>query len=77
MSGRRSGKRSAARRPVAAPLDLIHTNNSPKPVSMRVSASLENENGLSLWQIRQAMEVLQGPIGFLIHQRRCDVAKST
>lgn len=77
MSGRTAGKRSAARPAAGDALNLIHTNNSPKPASMRVSASLENQNGLSFWQIRQALEVLHGPIGFLIQQRRCDEPKST
>lgn len=51
------------------PVALIHTNNSPKPASMRVSARLERSEGLSFWEIRQAMEVLSGPIGWLMASR--------
>lgn len=61
---------------VAGALNLIHTNNSPNPVSTRVSARLESSEGLSMRQVLDAQNVIAGPIGFLI-ARRADDAKST
>lgn len=67
---RGSGKRALhAPTTQAGPLDLIHTNNSPKPVSMRVSGglSLENLEGKSM---RPWMQIMAGPVGHLLLRRR-------
>jgi hypothetical protein len=51
------------------PLNLIHTNNSPNPVSMRVSGRLTLENipagDLSFW-----LDFMSGPVGQLLLKRR-------
>lgn len=51
------------------PLTLIHTNNSPNPVSMRVSGRLTLENipagDLSFW-----LDFMSGPVGQLLLKRR-------
>ena len=50
-------------------LNLIHTNNSPNPVSMRVSGRLTLENipagDLSFW-----LDFMSGPVGQLLLKRR-------
>lgn len=53
------------------PLTLIHTNNSPNPVSMRVSSRLTIENldsaAFLSWQV-----FMGGPLGHLLLKRRAD-----
>lgn len=49
-------------------LDLIHTNNSPKPVSMRVSGGLSIEN-LEGKSMRPWTNVMAGPLGYLLIRR--------
>lgn len=55
----------------AAPLNLIHRNKVPNPVSMRVSARFEDPAGLPL-------EVLTAPcpLSFLMGWRAANGAKS-
>lgn len=52
----------------AGSLDLIHTNNSPKPVSMRVSGGLSIEK-LREVSMRPWRKVLAGPLGYLLIRR--------
>ena len=63
-----------ARQSGGAAQTLIHTNNSPKRASMRVSVSLESATGVSFWAIWQAQELLRGPIGFLMASRAAPAA---
>ena len=59
------------------PLNLIHTNNSPNPVSMRVSGRLTMEN-LTPISLDSWLDFLAGPVGGLLLKRRAaDGAKST
>ena len=59
------------------PLNLIHRNNSPKPVSMRVSGRLTMEN-LTPIALDSWLDFLAGPVGGLLLKRRAaDGAKST
>ena len=59
------------------PLNLIHRNNSPKPVSMRVSGRLTMEN-LTPVALHSWLDFLAGPVGGLLLKRRAaDGAKST
>ena len=58
-------------------LNLIHTNNSPNPVSMRVSGRLTLEN-LTPISLDSWLDFLAGPVGGLLLKRRAaDGAKST
>ena len=58
-------------------LNLIHRNNSPKPVSMRVSGRLTMEN-LTPVALHSWLDFLAGPVGGLLLKRRAaDGAKST
>ena len=58
-------------------LNLIHRNNSPKPVSMRVSGRLTMEN-LTPVALDSWLDFLAGPVGGLLLKRRAaDGAKST
>lgn len=56
---------------LAEPQTLIHTNNSPNPVSMRVSSRLTLENldpvAFLSWQV-----FMGGPLGHLLLKRRAD-----
>jgi hypothetical protein len=56
-------------KPKTAPLYLIHTNNSPNPVSMRVPAVFEADSGLSFVRRKEVLGVMVGPLGFLIYRR--------
>lgn len=58
----------SAGRAMPRPLDLIHTNNSPKPVSMRVSGGLSIEK-LREVSMRPWRKVLAGPLGYLLIRR--------
>lgn len=63
------GKRALHAPPTqAGSLDLIHTNNSPKPVSMRVSGGLPIEK-LREVSMRPWRKVLAGPLGYLLIRR--------
>lgn len=79
MSARKQrADRQAERRPHAAPapLNLIHTNNSPNPINMRVPEGLHQDAGPS---IRQVVELVSGrlfPLEFLLVKRGAN-AKST
>jgi hypothetical protein len=53
------------------PLTLIHTNNSPKPVSMRVPARLTLEN-LTPRDLDTWLDFLGSPVGYLLLKRRAD-----
>lgn len=55
--------------PLAAPLNLIHTNNSPKPVSMRVSGGSSLENW-SRSELDSLLDFLASPVGSLLLKRR-------
>lgn len=54
-----------------SPLNLIHTNNSPNPVSMRVPRQLTLENltpkDMDIW-----LDFLASPVGHLLLKRRVD-----
>jgi len=54
----------------AAPLALIHTNNSPKPVFMRLPEGFALVFGVGNHPTHAA--VLSGPIGQLLTRRRAD-----
>lgn len=56
--------------------DLIHTNNSPNPASMRVPGRLVLQN-LQVSDIQKWLDFLAGPVGGLYLERRRDAAKST
>ena len=65
-SGRVSDTFRGAR---SGPLNLIHTNNSPNPVSMRVSGRLTLEN-LTPVSLDSWLDFLAGPVGGLLLKRR-------
>ena len=65
-SGRVSDTFRGAR---SGPLNLIHTNNSPNPVSMRVSGRLTLEN-LTPVCLDSWLDFLAGPLGQLLLERR-------
>lgn len=56
---------------LAEPLALIHTNNSPNPVSMRVSGRLTLEN-LTPRELDTWLDFLASPVGHLLLKRRAD-----
>ena len=64
--GRVSGTVRGAR---GRPLNLIHTNNSPNPVSMRVSRRLTLEN-ITPHSLDSWLDFLAGPVGQLLLRRR-------
>jgi len=77
-AGKQRADRQAERRTHAAPapLNLIHTNNSPNPTAMRVPGRLDQDAGPS---IRQVVELVSGrlfPLEFLLVKRGTN-AKST
>lgn len=75
--GGQAERRTASGDGVAHPLNLIHRNNSPKPVSMRVSGRLTMEN-LTPVALDSWLDFLAGPVGGLLLKRRAaDGAKST
>ena len=55
-------------------LTLIHTNNSPNPVSMRVSGRFTLEN-LTPVALDSWLDFLAGPVGQLLLKRRAANAK--
>ena len=75
--GGQAERRTASGGGVAQSLNLIHTNNSPNPVSMRVSGRLTLEN-LTPISLDSWLDFLAGPVGGLLLKRRAaDGAKST
>lgn len=68
MRARRLGPEARASRPQDAPLNLIHRNKSPNPVSTRVSGRFEFPGGLPL---KTASEVANMPpaVAFLVLRR--------
>lgn len=63
------------------PLNLIHTNNSPNPISMRVSrafggAKVELQGQMEFSDLERWRDFFSGPLGTLILRRAFD-AKST
>lgn len=64
-------ERCRGRELVRGPLTLIHTNNSPKPVSMRVPARLTIEN-LTPSDLDTWLDFLVSPVGHLLLKRRAD-----
>jgi hypothetical protein len=54
-----------------APQTLIHTNNSPNPVSMRVSGRLTLEN-ITPREMDSWLDFLSTPVGHLLLKRRAD-----
>lgn len=75
--GGQAERRTASGDGVAQSLNLIHTNNSPNPVSMRVSGRLTMEN-LTPIALDSWLDFLAGPVGGLLLKRRAaDGAKST
>ncbi len=69
--GRVSGTVRGAR---GGSLNLIHTNNSPNPVSMRVSGRFDLEN-LTPVALDSWLDFLAGPVGQLLLKRRAANAK--
>lgn len=67
-AGRASGTCGGSR---SGPLNLIHTNNSPNPVSMRVSGRLTLEN-LTPVCLDSWLDFLAGPVGQLLLERRAN-----
>lgn len=71
MRGRRAaawGPLGGTRGGAEGPLILIHTNNSPKPVPMRVS-------GEGCMDVQQALDLVGGrlsPLAFVILRRAAD-----
>ena len=64
--GRASGTRGGAR---SGPLNLIHRNNSPNLMPMRVSGRLTLEN-LTPVCLDSWLDFLAGPLGQLLLKRR-------
>ena len=62
-------RRTASGGRVQRPLNLIHRNNSPEPVSMRVSGRLTLEN-LTPVALDSWLDFLAGPVGGLLLKRR-------
>ena len=70
MSGPERAQAERARPgPHERPLNLIHRNNSPNPVSMRVSGRLTLEN-LTPVSLDSWLDFLAGPVGGLLLKRR-------
>ena len=67
--GGQAERRTASGDGVAQPLNLIHRNNSPKPVSMRVSRRLTLEN-ITPQSLDSWLDFLAGPVGQLLLRRR-------
>lgn len=86
MSGRRRAPLRGALATTAGDgdsrsLNLIHTNNSPNPISMRVSrafggAKAESEGQMKFSDLERWREFFSGPLGTLILRRASD-ARST
>ena len=66
-----AGKRSAAPGGGRSPLDLIHRNKVPNPVSMRVTARFDAPEGLPLKTLGAPC-----PLSFLMGWRAAHGAKS-
>lgn len=65
-------------------LNLIHTNNSPKPASMRVTARFDFAEGVTIPQAqslidgwKKRLDFAAGPLADLMMGRAGDAAKST
>jgi hypothetical protein len=56
---------------LAGPQTLIHTNNSPNPVSMRVSGRFTLEN-LTPRELDTWLDFLASPVGHLLLKRRAN-----
>lgn len=67
--GGQAERRTPPGRGALAPLNLIHRNNSPEPVSMRVSGRLTLEN-LTPVALDSWLDFLAGPVGGLLLKRR-------
>lgn len=65
----------------AVPLDLIHTNNSPNPVSMRVPGRLTlTFRDVKPETMRELFRVVEGelsPVEFLVLRRAAHASKFT
>lgn len=82
MRRRRDGRGRASGTPGAArPLDLIHTNNSPKSTAMRVPGRLAlTFRDLNPQGIRDLFRLVEGelsPVEFLVLRRAAHAAKFT
>lgn len=53
-------------------LNLIHRNNSPKPISMRVTARFDFPPGLDLVTVKKAFDLAIGPLGHMMMKRGSD-----
>ena len=62
-------RRTASGGRVQRPLNLIHRNNSPNPVSMRVSGRFDLQN-LTIDSLNSWLDFMAGPVGQLILKRR-------
>jgi hypothetical protein len=60
-----------------SPNNLIHTNNSPKPVSMRVSERFNFPNGLPLGELLEALHGPFLPLEALVVRRYANGEKTT
>lgn len=68
-----AGLPAAAQRGGVSPLALIHTNYSPNPVSMRVTARFESSEGLPLELLTDGATA----VAWLLGWRAAHAAKST
>lgn len=77
--GRRIGKRGADVS-AARPLDLIHTTNSPNPVSMRVTGrfvvSFQDPEGLPIGTFLELLKGPLSPLEFMLVRRYANATKS-
>lgn len=71
MTGNRGSFSSHGSGAGAGPQTLIHTNNSPNPVSMRVPGRLTLEN-LTPKELDSWLEFLASPVGHLLLKRKAN-----
>jgi hypothetical protein len=51
------------------PLNLIHRNKVPNPVSMRVSGRFDFPDGASIEEVQKTIDFAFGPLGWLMRRR--------
>lgn len=76
MNPRNRGKAGAAAPTRASPFlgfqDLIHRNNSPESMFMRVPARFDLPKGVDLATVQKTLNFAFGPLGQLMIGRRLD-----
>lgn len=75
--GRQAERRTPPGRGALAPLNLIHTSNSPNPMPMRVTARFDWPEGVSIAQAVNDIEAVFGPLVLMAGNRGADATKST